>query len=132
MGLGMAFITMMVARMALGKDIGENFIPISLDSINSTITLWMVVYGFLLIAVVQLLGTFGGSNPLQDTLMAFCGFGLYLGVGAKTAAYTHQNEFELGVLDVKAAYAGLAAMCILTSLVYLVDFVFSLINLKKS
>ena len=131
----MAFITMMVARMAYGKNIQDNFIPIQFldaDGINSTIALWMVVYGFLLIAVVQLLGTFGGSNPLQDTLMAFCGFGLYLGVGAKTAAYTHQNEFELGVLDVKAAYAGLAAMCILTSLVYLVDFVFSLIKLKKS
>merc|ERR1712062_958622 len=96
--LGMAFITMMVARMAYGKNIGDNFTPISFDDVDSTITLWMVVYGFLLIAVVQLLGTFGGSNPLQDTLMAFCGFGLYLGVGAKTAAYTHQNEFELGVL----------------------------------
>ena len=92
----------------------------------------MVVYGFLLIAVVQLLGTFGGSNPVQDSLMAFCGFGLYLGVGAKTAAYTHQNDYELGVADVKAAFAGLAAMCILTSLVYLVDFVFSLVNLKRS
>ena len=64
----MAFITMMVARMAYGKDIGDNFIPISFggaDSVNSTIALWMVVYGFLLIAVVQLLGTFGGSNLLQ-------------------------------------------------------------------
>ena len=62
----MAFITMMVARMAYGKNITETFIPISLDSIDSTITLWMVVYGFLLIAVIQLLGTFGGSNPLQE------------------------------------------------------------------
>ena len=118
----MAFITMMVARMAAGKDEAGNFIPIVIggeaESINSTITLWMVVYGFLLIAVVQLLGTFGGSNPLQDSLMAFCGFGLYLGVGAKTAAYTHQNDHYLGFDDVKAAYAGLAAMCILTSLVY--------------
>ena len=131
----MAFITMMVARMAAGKDEAGNFIPIIFDdedSINSTITLWMVVYGFLLIAVVQLLGTFGGSNPVQDSLMAFCGFGLYLGVGAKTAAFTHQNDYELGFADVKAAYAGLAAMCILTSLVYLVDFVFSSVNLKKS
>ena len=64
--------------------------------------------------------------------MALCGFCLYLGVGAKTAAYTHQNDYELGVADVKTAFAGLAAMCILTSLVYLVDFVFSLVNLKKS
>ena len=64
--------------------------------------------------------------------MVLCGFGLYLGVGAKTAAYTHQNDYELGVADVKAAFAGLAAMCILTSLVYLVDFVFSLVNLKNN
>ena len=92
----------------------------------------MVVYGFLLIAVVQLLGTFGGSNPLQDSLMAFCGFVLYLGVGAKTAAYTHQNDHYLGFDDVKAAYAGLASMCILTSLVHLVDVVFSVINLKNA
>ena len=128
----MAFITMMVARMAAGKDIAGNFMPIAFgdaDSTNSTITLWMVVYGFLLIAVVQLLGTFGGSNPLQDSLMAFCGFGLYLGVGAKTAAFTHQTDF---IFEKKSAYAGFAAMCILTSLVYLVDFVFSLVNLKKS
>ena len=64
--------------------------------------------------------------------MVLCGFGLYLGVGAKTAAYTHQNDYILEGNDVKTAYAGLAAMCILTSLVYLVDFVFSLVNLKKS
>ena len=130
----MAFITMMVHRMAAGKNIVGNFMPIEfpIDSTNSNITLFMVVYGFLLIAVVQLLGTFGGSNPVQDSLMAFCGFGLYLGVGAKTAAFTHQNDYDLGVADVKAAYAGLAAMCILTSLVYLVDFVFSLVNLKRS
>ena len=130
----MAFITMMVNRMAAGKNIIGIFMPIEfpIDSTNSNITLFMVVYGFLLIAVVQLLGTFGGSNPVQDSLMAFCGFGLYLGVGAKTAAYTHQNDYELGVADVKAAFAGLAAMCILTSLVYLVDFVFSLVNLKRS
>ena len=130
----MAFITMMVNRMAAGKNIIGIFMPIEfpIDSTNSNITLFMVVYGFLLIAVVQLLGTFGGSNPLQDSLMAFCGFVLYLGVGAKTAAYTHQNDHYLGFDDVKAAYAGLAAMCILTSLVYLVDFVFSLVNLKKS
>ena len=64
--------------------------------------------------------------------MALCGFCLYLGIGAKTAAYTHQNDHMLEDYDVKAAYAGLATMCILTSLVYLVDFVFSLVNLKKS
>ena len=128
----MAFITMMVHRMAAGKNIMGNFMPIEFwdaDSTNSNITLWMVVYGFLLIAVVQLVGTFGGSNPLQDSLMAFCGFGLYLGVGAKTAAFTHQTDF---IFEKKSAYAGFAAMCILTSLVYLVDFVFSLVNLKKS
>ena len=129
----MAFITMMVARMAAGKDESGNFIPIvfdgEADTINSTITLWMVVYGFLLIAVVQLLGTFGGSNPVQDSLMAFCGFGLYLGVGAKTAAFTHQTDFYF---EEKSAYAGFAAMCILTSLVYLADFVFSLVHLKNN
>ena len=127
----MAFITMMVHRMAAGKNIMGNFMPIEFpaDSTNSNITLWMVVYGFLLIAVVQLLGTFGGSNSLQDSLMAFCGFGLYLGVGAKTAAFTHQTDF---IFEKKSAYAGFAAMCILTSLVYLADFVFSLVHLKNN
>ena len=100
----MAFITMMVHRMAAGKNIMGNFMPIEFpaDSTNSNITLWMVVYGFLLIAVVQLLGTFGGSNSLQDSLMAFCGLGLYLGVGAKTAAFTHQTDF---IFEKKSAYA---------------------------
>ena len=64
--------------------------------------------------------------------MAICGFILYLSVGAKTAAVTHENAESLELADQKAAYGGLASMCILTSLVYLVDFVFSLINLKNA
>ena len=61
----MAFITMMVDRMAAGKDPAGNFIPMGLGGFDAAITLWMVVYGFLLIAVIQLLVSFGGSNPLQ-------------------------------------------------------------------
>ena len=51
--------------MAAGKDPAGNFRPMGLGGYDAAITLWMVVYGFLLIAVVQLLGTFGGSNLLQ-------------------------------------------------------------------
>ena len=71
--------------------------------------------------------------------MALCGFLLFLGIGGKTAAYTHENaDYWDSILisgtdlDWKAQYAGLASMCILTSLVYLVDVVFSLINLKNA
>ena len=56
---------MMVDRMAAGKASTGNFFPLGLGGFDAAITLWMVVYGFLLIAVIQLLGTFGGSNPLQ-------------------------------------------------------------------
>merc|ERR1711976_577471 len=98
-----------------------------LDTVDATLTLKLVVYGFFLIAIVQLIGIFGGDkSPLQDALLALLGFVLYLSIGAKTAAVTAK------VLNGDSAYAGCASMCILTSLVYLVDFVFSLINLKNA
>ena len=64
---------------------------------------------------------------------------MFLGIGAKTIAYTVDmaDTWDSSVIsgtyaDLKAQYAGLASMCILTSLVYLVDVVFSLINLKNA
>ena len=151
---------MMVARLALGSVTDpltdETTHPaMGLDTIDATITLHMVVYGFFMLAIVQLLGIFGGDRaPLQvsfpyfmtiitsknvffqDALLAICGFLLYLSVGAKTAAVTHDTASQYDTIseswDQKAAYGGLASMCILTSLVYLVDFVFSLINLKNA
>ena len=66
---GMAFITMMVARLALGAVTinGETMHPaMGLGTTDATITLQMVVYGFFMIAIVQLLGIFGGDRaPLQ-------------------------------------------------------------------
>lgn len=66
---GMAFITMMVARLAPYKSpltYETESLPIRLETVDATITLQMVVYGFVMIALVQLLGIFGGDRaPLQ-------------------------------------------------------------------
>ena len=66
---GMAFITMMVARLAPYKSpltYETESLPIRLETVDATITLQMVVYGFVMIALVQLLGIFGGDRaPVQ-------------------------------------------------------------------
>ena len=71
----MAFITMMVARLALGSvEIdGETYHPsMGLDTTDATLTLNMVVYGFFMIAIIQLLGIFGGDRaPLQVSFPDF-------------------------------------------------------------
>jgi len=48
-----------------------------------------------------------------------------MGAGAKSAAVIAKAYYAV------AAYKGTAAMMIITSVVYLVDFVFGLINLKN-
>ena len=49
------------------------------------------------------------------------------------AANTHNISSVFGDnFDQKPAFGGLASMCILTSLVHLVDVVFSVINLKNA
>ena len=144
---------MMVARLASVQEpiTGATVRPvIGLDTVDANITLQLVVYGFFLIAIVQLIGIFGGdksplqvapksfthftfyNNIFQDVVLALLGFVLYLSIGAKVAAVTAEGNplSPVVLLDAKAAYAGCASMCILTSLVYLVDLVFSLINLK--
>ena len=74
---GMAFITMMVARLALGSYTNpltdETTHPaMGLVTDDANITLQMVVYGFFMIAVVQLLGIFGGDRaPLQVCFTLF-------------------------------------------------------------
>ena len=68
----MAFITMMIARLA-GKDATGDptslgIIPESLDDnvLDANIFLVMVIYGYFFIALVQLVGIFGGDrSPLQ-------------------------------------------------------------------
>ena len=66
---GMAYITMMVARLAPYKSpltYETESLPIRLETVDATITLQMVVYGFVMIALVQLLGIFGGDRaPVQ-------------------------------------------------------------------
>ena len=55
----MSFITMMVARLAAGG-------AMVLDTVDATLTFQLVVFGFFLIAIVQLIGIFGGDkSPLQ-------------------------------------------------------------------
>ena len=55
----MSFITMMVARLAAGGAMG-------LDTVDAKLTFQLVVYGFFMIAIVQLIGIFGGDkSPLQ-------------------------------------------------------------------
>ena len=61
-------------------------------------------------------------------MFGLCGFTLYFSVGAKTAA-SFRYDFGFGLKDQAAAYGGFASMCILTSLVYLVDVVFSLVKI---
>ena len=68
----------------------------------------------------------------KDLVFALCGFILYLAVGAKVAAYTYENSYVLDLADITPAYRSLASMCILTSIVHLVDVVFSAINLKRA
>ena len=46
--------------------------------------------------------------------------------------YLNDFDFRQEFTDQKAVDSGLASMCILTSLVYLVDVVFSVINLKNA
>ena len=56
----MAFITMMVARLG-----GTNASPLGLAS-DGGLFLIMVIYAYFFIALVQLLGIFGGDrSPLQ-------------------------------------------------------------------
>eukprot|EP00093_Oithona_nana_P008764 08764.XXX_268680_269092_1 [CDS] Oithona nana genome sequencing. len=76
---GMAFITMMVARLG-----GTNASPLGLTTIDGVLFLNMVIYAYFFIALVQLLGIFGGDrSPLQDFVFALCGFLFYLGAGGK-------------------------------------------------
>ena len=117
----MSFITMMVARLA-GNDALGNHGPLGIGGIDAGLTLTMVVYAYFLISIIQILGICTNDNsPMQDTLFALCGFVLYLAMGSKTAA-AHGG----------ANYNALAAMCILTSFVYLADTVLSLLKLKES
>ena len=59
-------------------------------------------------------------------LFALCGFLLYLGVGAKMASMVDKSLLK------QPDHAGLASMCILTSIVYLIDLIFCLKTLKDS
>ena len=61
---------MMVARLAATATnpiSGETIhIAMGLDTVDATLTFQLVVYGFFLIAIVQLIGIFGGDkSPLQ-------------------------------------------------------------------
>ena len=57
----MAFITMMVARLG-----GTNANPLGLPTFDGDLFLIMVIYAYFFIALVQLLGIFGGDrSPLQ-------------------------------------------------------------------
>ena len=73
----MAFITMMVARLGLGSVTNpvtdETVHPaMGLDTVDATLTLNIVVYGFFMIAIIQLLGIFGGDRaPLQVCIFLF-------------------------------------------------------------
>ena len=117
----MSFITMMVARLANRDGFGNNG-PLAIGGIDAGLTLVMVVYAYFLISIIQILGICTNDNsPMQDTLFALCGFVLYLAIGSKTA-HDHGGT----------AYNALAAMCILTSFVYLADTVLSLLKLKES
>ena len=68
----MAFITMMIARLA-GKDLNGDPAPLAIlgetaddDVLDANIFLGMVIYGYFFIALVQLVGIFGGDrSPLQ-------------------------------------------------------------------
>ena len=58
-------------------------------------------------------------------MFALCGFCFYIGYGANGAAeIANYSKFPD---EAKA----LAAMCIITSVAYLVDFVYGIINLKN-
>ena len=117
----MSFITMMVARLAYRDGFGNNG-PLTIAGLDANLTLVMVVYAYFLISIIQILGICTNDNsPMQDTLFALCGFVLYLAIGSKTA-HDHGGT----------AYNALAAMCILTSFVYLADTVLSLLKLKES
>ena len=119
----MAFITMMVARLA-GKIAGSSGYPLGISGTDADLTLTMVVYAYFLISIIQIIGICTNDNsPMQDTLFALCGFVLYLSIGAKTAAYAGDGSTSLNAL---------AAMCILTSFVYLADTVLLLLKLKES
>ena len=59
-------------------------------------------------------------------MFALCGFCFYIGYGANGAAEI-ANYSNLVGDEAKA----LAAMCIITSVAYLVDFVYGIINLKN-
>ena len=61
----------------------------------------------------------------QDVVFALLGFLLFLGFGSKLA-------HDVNYAGYFKPQKGLAAMSIITSLVYLVDLVFGLINLKNN
>ena len=109
---------MMVARL------GNSGSPLGIGGTDAGLTLQMVVYAYFLISIIQIIGICTNDNsPMQDTLFALCGFVLYLSIGAKTAAWAADNMTE---------HNALAAMCILTSFVYLADTVLLLLKLKES
>ena len=68
---------MMVARLGLGSvtnPVTDETVypPMGLDTVDATLTLNMVVYGFFMIAIIQLLGIFGGDRaPLQVSFPDF-------------------------------------------------------------
>ena len=112
-----------------------------------------VCIGFFFISLVQIISTLlGDKAPIhvrisyncfflklniwyikiifnQDILFALCGFFFFLGFGAKSAADIVSAD---GILMIpSAASKGLASMSIITSVVYLVDLIFGIINLKN-
>ena len=81
------------------------------NEIDANIFLIMVIYGYFFISLAQLVGIFGGDrSPLQ----------------VRSEKRLSENYLK------KSVDSGLDSMCILTSLVYLVDVVFSLINFKNA
>ena len=61
---------------------------------------------------------------IQEVILALCGFFFYFGIGVGMAVVSDR----FSGLNVPRA---LAAMCIITSFVYLADFIFGIINLKN-
>ncbi len=66
------------------------------------------------------------ESLFQDVIFALCGFLFYLGGGAKLAAFC----VDIGLCT--AGAKGSASMMIITSILFLIDAVFALINLKNA
>lgn len=119
----MGFIILIIAR--AGYD-GYPVLSVTIDGgyLNA-----IVSFGFFFIVLIQLIGILlGDKTPISDALFSFFGFLFFISSGSLLIR-------DSDVLGIKFEYTpsmrALGSLQIINSLLYLVDFVFSAMNIAK-